>query len=155
MKPMTPRRGRKMTNFPPSVSRALVSTSEWLKNQETWVVRGAVQPLSTRLQEIAIRAYEASEGKEFPKRARRDIINIVAYLPPDVRMGFLLSMARDHGEVLDEIVAGKYDSRSEPSRYNIYATIGSFARRALLSDVFTEDRLERVEGIMNQKDESY
>lgn len=139
-----------MTNFSPSVKRALVSTSEWLKGQEPWVVRGAVQPLSTRLQQIAIKAYETSEGKEFPKRARRDIIQIIAYLPPDVRMGFLLSMARENGEVLDEIVAGKYDVRSEPSRYNIYATIGSFARRALLSDVFSEERLERVEGILRK-----
>jgi len=141
-----------MSNFSPNVSRALVSTSEWLKSQEPWVVRGAVQPLSTRLQQIAIKAYEASSGEDFPKRARRDIIQIVAYLPPDVRMGFLLSMARDHGEVLDEIIAGKYDARSEPSRYNIYATIGSFARRAILSDVFTEERLERVEGILNKRE---
>lgn len=140
-----------MTNFPPSVSRALVSTSEWLKGREPWVVRGAVQPLSTRLQDIAVRAYEATSGREFPKRARRDIIQIIAYLPPDVRMGFLLSMARNHGEVLDEIVAGKYDVRSEPSRYNVYATIGSFARRALLSDVFSEERLERVEEILNSR----
>jgi hypothetical protein len=140
-----------MNTFPPSVSRAIVSTSEWLKGREPWVVRGAVQPLATRLQMIAVRAYEASEGTEFPKRARRDIIQIIAYLPPDVRMGFLLSMARDHGEVLDEIIAGKYDARSEPSRYNLYATIGSFARRALLSDVFSEERLERVEEILNNR----
>jgi hypothetical protein len=140
-----------MTEFSPSVTRALVSTSEWLKTREPWVVRGAVQPLSTRLQEIAIRAYEANKDGEFPKRARRDIIQIVSYLPPDVRIGFLLSMAKDHGEVLDEIVAGKYDVRSEPSRYNIYATIGSFARRALLSDLFTEERLERVEEILNSR----
>ena len=104
-----------MSNFPPSVSRALVSTSEWLKGRETWVVKGAVQPLSLRLQQISVRAFEASMDNDFPKRARRDIIQIVAYLPPDVRMGFLLAMARSNGEVLDEIVAGKYDNRSEPT----------------------------------------
>jgi hypothetical protein len=141
-----------MSNFPPSVSRALVSTSEWLKGRETWVVKGAVQPLSLRLQQISVRAFEASMDNDFPKRARRDIIQIVAYLPPDVRMGFLLAMARSNGEVLDEIVAGKYDNRSEPSRYNIYATIGSFARRALLADVFSEDRIERIEKILNNRD---
>ncbi|HDZ51543.1 hypothetical protein LCGC14_0111870 [marine sediment metagenome] len=141
-----------MSNFPPSVSRALVSTSEWLKVREPWVVKGAVQPLSMRLQQISVRAFEASlKTDEFPKRARRDIIQIVAYLPPDVRMGFLLAMARSNGEVLDEIVAGKYDNRSEPSRYNIYATIGSFARRALLADVFSEDRIERIEKILNDR----
>jgi hypothetical protein len=105
-----------------------------------------------RLQQISVRAFEASlKTDEFPKRARRDIIQIVAYLPPDVRMGFLLAMARSNGEVLDEIVAGKYDNRSEPSRYNIYATIGSFARRALLADVFSEDRIERIEKILNDR----
>lgn len=140
-----------MTNFPPSVSRALVSTSEWLKDKEPWVVRGAVQPLSTRLQEISIRAFDASRTGEFPKRARREIIQIAAYLPPNVRMGFLLSLARSRGEVLNEIIGGRYDARSEPWRYNIYATIGSFARRALLSDVFTDERLERVEGILNNR----
>lgn len=141
-----------MSNFPPSVSRALVSTSEWLKGREHWVVKGAVQPLSMRLQQISVKAFEASlKTDEFPKRARRDIIQIVAYLPPDVRMGFLLAMARSNGEVLDEIVAGKYDNRSEPSRYNIYATIGSFARRALLADVFSEDRIERIEKILNDR----
>lgn len=139
-----------MPSFPPSVSRALVSTSEWLRVQEPWVVRGAVQPLSTRLQIIAIRAFEASSN-DFPKKARRDIIQILAYLPPDVRMGFLLSMARENGEVLDEIVSGKYDARTEPSRYNIYATLGSFARRALLSDVFSDERLTRVEEILNAR----
>jgi hypothetical protein len=141
-----------MSNFPPSVSRALVSTSEWLKGREHWVVKGAVQPLSMRLQQISVKAFEASlKTDEFPKRARRDIIQIVAYLPPDVRMGFLLAMARSNGEVLDEIVAGKYDNRSEPSRYNIYATIGSFARRALLADVFSEERIERIEKILNDR----
>lgn len=140
-----------MTDFPPGISRALVSTSEWLKSQETWVAKGAVEPLSNRLQELAVIGYEKSEGDEFPKRARRDIIQIISYLPPDVRMSLLLTMARDHGEALNAIIAGKYDARTEPSRYNIYATIGSFARRALLGDVFKEERLERVEGILNKK----
>lgn len=139
-----------MPSFPPSVSRALVSTSEWLRTQEPWVVRGAVQPLSTRVQDIAIRAFDASNG-ELPKKVRRDIIQILAYLPPDVRMGFLLSMARENGHVLDDIISGKYDVRTEPSRYNIYATVGSFARRALLSDVFSEERLQRVEEILNAR----
>jgi hypothetical protein len=139
-----------MASFPPSVSRALVSTSEWLKGREPWVVRGAVQPISTRLQDIAIRAYDV-HGSDFPKKSRRDIIQILAYLPPDVRMGFLLSLARENGEVLDEIVGGKYDARTEPGRYNIYATVGSFARRALLNDVFSDERLERVEEILNSR----
>ena len=137
-----------MTNFSPSVSRALVSTTEWLETQEHWVVHGASQPLSARLRDIAVRAHDASHGGEFPRYARRDIIQIIAYLPPNVRMGFLLSMAGRHGEVLDEIMGGKHDVRSEPSRYNIYATIGSFARRALLTDIFTDERMERVEEII-------
>lgn len=140
-----------MTSYPPSVTRALASTSEWLKSREPWVVGGAVQPLSTRLQQIAIRAHEAnSDG--ITKRARRDIIQIIAYLPPDVRMGFLLNMARENGAALDDVLGGRYDSRSEPSRYNLYTTIGSFARRTLLADVFSEDRLDRVEALLNKGD---
>ncbi|MFX4300048.1 hypothetical protein [Pseudosulfitobacter pseudonitzschiae] len=114
------------------------------------MVRGAVQPLSTRVQDIAIRAFEASSG-DIPKKVRRDIIQILAYLPPDVRMGFLLSMARENGDVLDDIISAKYDVRTEPSRYNLYATVGSFARRALLSDVFSDERLQRVEEILNAR----
>ena len=137
-----------MSQLPPSVLRALVSTSEWLKTREPWVVRGAVYPLASRLQSVSIRAFEASAPGAFPKRARRDIIQVVAYLPPDVRMGFLLSMARNHGEALDEIVGAPYDERTEPARYNIYATVGIFARRALLADVFSEDRLKHVEELL-------
>lgn len=140
-----------MTTFPSSVSRALVSTSEWLKIQEPWVVRGAVQPISTQLQMIAIKAYDVSNGTTFPKRARRDIIQIIAYLPPDVRIGFLLSLSRNRPEIMDEIISGEYDARTEPSRYNIFATMGSFARRALLSDVFSDERLERVEKYLKEQ----
>lgn len=143
-----------MASFPPPVTKALVSTTEWLKGREPWVVRGAVQPLSGRLQSIAVKIAEKHAGQEFPKRAKRDIIQIIAYLPPEVRIGFLLSMARDHGEILDEILSGKYDMRTEPSRYNIYTTLGSFARRALLADIFSEDRLERVESIINRRREN-
>lgn len=138
-----------MSNFPPTVTRAIVSTTEWLQEREPWVVQGDVYQLSSRLQAISARAYAVSQTTDFPKRARRDIIQVAAYLPPAVRMGFLISMAENHPDALDEILAGKYDLRSEPSRHNIFATMGSFARRALLGDIFSDDRLERVEAMLN------
>ena len=138
-----------MTDLSPSVSRAISMTSEWLKQREPWVIRNAADSLLTRIRDIGIRAYNTSPEGEFPKQARRDLIRITAYLPPDMRINLLRSMAHECGPVLDEIFAGKYDGRSEPARYNIFATLGSIARNQILTDIFNDDRLQRVEEILN------
>ena len=140
-----------MTNLSPGVSRAISMTGEWLKPREPWVVQDAVQSLLARIQNVAGRAYKASLKNNFPKKARRDFIRTIAYLPPDMRINLLLSMAHECGPALDEIVTEKYDARSEPARYNIYATLGSMARYQLLTDIFNDDRLQRVEEILNSQ----
>ena len=140
-----------MANISSDVSRAISMTGEWLRSREPWVIQGAVQSLPERIKNVAIRAHKASPKNDFPKRVRRDLIKTIAYLPPDVRINLLMSMAHECGEALDQIITEEYDVRSEPARYNIYTTLGSMARYQILTDIFKDDRIQKVEEILGKQ----
>lgn len=134
-----------------SVKRALTQTSKWLDEYEHWVVPTAGPSLASRLQEITSKAYEKNGA--IPTRAQRDIITILSYTPVNERLGFLLSMAQRDGAALDALLSpDKFDRRLEPFRFNIYATMGGYARRLLLNEIFSDERIERVQAIMEGRD---
>jgi hypothetical protein len=133
--------------MPESVKIALTQTSKWLGEYEHWVVPSAGATLASRLREITVQTHQ--ENEQFPKRIQRDIIHILGYMPVDNRLGFLLSMAEHDGEALDALLASdSFDRRLEPFRYNLFATLGVYARRALLAEIFSDERMKRAEEIM-------
>lgn len=136
-----------MKPYPENVSTAIVNTAEWLGAQEDWVVRGQTQPLGDRLQAVLERAFVDGGGK-LGATTRRDILLVLSYLPAKTRLGFLFAMAERQPDALEALLADAYDRRLEPVYYNILATIGSFARHALLADIFSSERLKRAEMIV-------
>lgn len=140
-----------MRPFPLTVTRAIIQASEWLKSQEHWVVRGQVADLGDRLQSATSLAYQIGVGTrvgKMPPKMRRDLLFILAYLPADIRIGFLISMSERDPEALEALLRAPYDPKAEPALHNIVSTIGGLARHGILSDIFTQERMDRVERIV-------
>jgi len=137
--------------FPMTVTRAIIQASEWLKSQEHWVVRGQVADLGDRLQSATSLAYQLRSGTrvgQMPSKMRRDLLFILAYLPADIRIGFLISMSERDPEALEALLKAPYDPKAEPALHNIVSTIGGLARHGILSDIFTQERMDRVERVV-------
>jgi hypothetical protein len=79
---------------------------------------------------------------------RRDLPFILAYLPADIRIGFLISMSDRDPDALEALLAAPYDPKAEPALHNIVSTIGGLARHGILSDIFTQERMDRVERVV-------
>lgn len=142
-----------MRPFPMTVTRAIIQASEWLKSQEHWVVRGQVADLGDRLQSATSLAYQIGAGTRvglMPPKMRRDLLFILAYLPADIRIGFLISMSERDPEALEGLLNGVYDPKAEPALHNIVSTIGGLARHGILSDIFTQERMDRVERVVRE-----
>lgn len=142
-----------MRPFPMNVTRAIIQASEWLKTQEHWVVRGQVADLGDRLQSATSLAFQISAGTrigQMPVKMRRDLLFILAYLPADIRIGFLISMSEREPDALEALLNSPYDPKAEPALHNIVSTIGGLARHGLLADIFTQERMERVERIVRE-----
>ncbi len=140
-----------MRPFPMTVTRAIIQASEWLKSQEHWVVRGQVADLGDRLQSATSLAYQIGVGtrvRQMPPKMRRDLLFILAYLPADIRIGFLISMSDRDPDALEALLAAPYDPKAEPALHNIVSTIGGLARHGILSDIFTQERMDRVERVV-------
>lgn len=140
-----------MRPFPMTVTRAIIQASEWLKSQEHWVVRGQVADLGDRLQAATSLAYQIGSGTrigQMPRKMRRDLLFVLAYLPADIRIGFLVSMADQDPEALEALLSAPYDRDAEPVLHNIVSTIGGLARHGILSDIFTQERMDRVEQVV-------
>lgn len=138
---------RPLRPFPTPVTRAIIQASEWLKSQEYWVVRGQVAELGDRLQGATSLAYQINVGtkvRQMPPRMRRDLLFILAYLPADIRIGFLISMSERDPDALEALLKAPYDPKAEPALHNIVSTIGGLARHGILSDIFTRERMERA-----------
>lgn len=136
-----------------NVTRAIIQTSEWLRVQEHWVVRGQVADLGDRLQSATSLAHQlgsASRTGQMPPKLRRDLLLILAYLPADIRIGFLISMSERDPEALEGLLSSTYDPKTEPALHNIISTIGGLARHGLLSDIFTQERMDRVERVVRE-----
>lgn len=143
--------GSPLRPFPTTVTRAIIQASEWLKSQEYWVVRGQVADLGDRLQSATSLAHQIGSGTrtgQIPPGMRRDLLFILAYLPADIRIGFLISMSERDPDALEALLKAPYDAKAEPALHNIVSTIGGLARHGLLSDIFTRERMDLVERIV-------
>lgn len=140
-----------MKPFPPTVTQAIIQTSEWLRTQEDWVLRGQVADIGDRLQSATSVAHEMGLGTRrggMDRKTRREILYILSYLPADIRIGYLISMSDRNPAALEDLLGSEHDARFEPALYNVVQTIGALARHGLLSDIFTRERMDRVERIL-------
>lgn len=140
-----------MRPFPPAVTQAIIQTAEWLRAQEDWVLRGQVADIGDRLQNITGLAHELgkeAQGGGIDKRVRSEILHILSYLPADIRIGYLISMSEQDPDALESLLGTDYDARREPAFYNVVQTIGALARHGILSDIFTRERMDRVERLL-------
>jgi len=57
-------------------------------------------------------------------------------------------MSERDPEALEALLRAPYDPKAEPALHNIVSTIGGLARHGILSDIFTQERMDRVEQLV-------
>lgn len=137
--------------LPETVVTALISASDEVGQHETWTAprRGGATAVVPRIISIisASRNTIGSDSK-MGLFVRQNTLRILAYLPADLRLSALIDLASRNPEALDDIICGKINPSFESYRYNIISSLGVFARHGLVEEVFTQERVERVSGIM-------
>lgn len=136
-----------------SIVDAILSASEEISTRETWAPRGrGVFPvLAPRLISLMINGVRRLDPNGPPAMTvRQNVIRIMAYMDPDLRIAMLLDLSARKPEVVDDLFSGKVDGNFEIYRYNLFSTLGIFARHGLVREVFTQERLGTVRDAMSK-----
>jgi hypothetical protein len=136
-----------------SVVASIVSASEEIAARETWSPRGrGVFPvLAPRLVALVTHASRSLDPDGLAARTvRQNALRLMAYMDADLRIAMLLDLAARRQAVIDDLFCGPVDEAFEIYRYNLFSSLGIFARHGLVREVFTEDRLGQVRGAMTR-----
>lgn len=114
------------------------------------MLRGEVAPVGDQLQELVDRIYMA-RGR-IPSAHRRDFLFVMCYLPSNLRLSVIFSLAEINPDALDDLLGSAYDVKTEPAYHNVVTTIGAFARQAMIADIFSRERIERIERLLASND---
>lgn len=132
------------------IEEAILAAARLLETQEPWALRDSSLRAGHRLLSLLFAIIEARPSADLPHGVKRETLNVLPYLSADVRLGILCRLAADAPDLVDSLMSGQPDARMEPARYNVFHTLGSFARMALLSDIFTEERLDRIRDVITK-----
>ncbi|MCE6959693.1 hypothetical protein LAZ40_11750 [Cereibacter sphaeroides] len=137
--------------LPETVIDSIMTASSELSARETWVPRnhGFIPVLVPRLIALMVGASRRLDPDGLAARmVRQNALRVLAYLEADVRLTLLLDLARRAPAVIDDLFAGPIDDPYEPYRYNIFASLGIFARHGLIREIFTPERIASVRQAM-------
>lgn len=136
----------------PTLRTALVTASEEISEAEAWVPPFTEKSVSTIPRLMAV-IFAASQILKPSGKARRLLraksVMILAYLPADLRLSAIISIARRDSDALDDLFTGPIPSSHEIYRYNLLSSLGVFARHGLVEEVFTQDRIREVGGVVD------
>lgn len=139
--------------LPETVVDSILTASQEIAERETWVPRnhGLIPALVPRLVSLMISSSRRldPEGRS-ARLVRQNILRVLAYLEADIRITLLLDLARRAPGVIDDLFAGDIEEAYEPYRYNLFTTLGVFARHGLIREVFTPSRIATVRDAMTR-----
>lgn len=139
--------------LPETVVDSIVTASQEISERETWVPRnhGLIPALVPRLVSLMVSSSRRLNPEGNPARlVRQNILRVLAYLEADIRITLLLDLARRAPGVVDDLFAGDIEPAYEPYRYNLFTTLGVFARHGLIREVFTPSRIATVRDAMTK-----
>lgn len=131
----------------PTLRTALVTASEEISEAETWVPPFTDRSMSTipRLMAVIFAASRLLSPAGRPRHMlRAKSVRILAYLPADLRLSAVISIARRDPDALDDLFTGPVPDSHEIYRYNLLSSLGIFARHGLVEEVFTQERVRDV-----------
>lgn len=137
--------------LPETVVDSILTASQEISENETWVPRnhGLIPTLVPRLISLMVSSSRRLNPQGNPARlVRQNTLRVLAYLEADIRITLLLDLARRAPAVVDDLFAGDIDAAYEPYRYNLFTTLGVFARHGLIREVFTPVRIATVQDAM-------
>lgn len=139
--------------LPETVVDSILTASQEIGERETWVPKnhGLIPALVPRLITLMVSASRRLDPEGAPARlVRQNTLRVMAYLEADIRITLLLDLARRAPGVVDDLFAGDIDDAYEPYRYNLFTTLGVFARHGLIREVFTPSRIATVREAMTK-----
>lgn len=149
-----PGRGRaKDTQISETIAIALMTASEEISGSEQWVPRRRSEIVSAipRLMTIVMAARRKFSAESRSARMiRQSSLRVLAYLPADLRLNCLMDLAVRNPLALDDLLTGPIAPNYEVYRYNIFSSLGIFARHGLVEEVFTKERVDVVGQIVER-----
>jgi hypothetical protein len=139
------------TALPKTIIDALHTSAEEMAEVETWIPpsRGITLHIA-RLASILYRANHGRAAVSQRRLVREQTLRMLAYAHPDLRLNFLIDLSDRDPRALNDLMLGDVDPSFSAYRFNIFASLGIFARHSLFNEVMSERRLRKVRSAMSR-----
>lgn len=133
--------------LPTSVLDALYETGSELSEREPWVASrrsGAISIVPRVATLMAGVGGKTNPDSIMGSAIRSSALNILAYLPADLRLAALIDLAARNPASVDLLFSGHVSRATAVQRFNVLSSLGVFARHGLVEEVFTSERVDRA-----------
>lgn len=140
------------SDMPETISRAAVALFIDLARKETWVA--TQRPIAARIAaraSIGLCRIPLIRSAQNRIRARSAALNLICGLPADIRIATMIDICEKNPDAIEDILYGTVPPGNEAMRYNLWTTLGSFARQALLHEAATPERIRHVGDVMDRQ----